>query len=343
MRRFLAILGLVAVLACSMISCEKNDGVPEGLQVVDESKDGGYIFYGPEGWTVSNRAGVSACYVSPVNNTSITFTEAKMPEVPLNEYFRESFSAAPYDITLLKEGESCNFGNAKEAYKYVYTYSVDKYELACMQILVRNDGRFYIFTYSSYGKVEDESSDYRTYLEAVQLATDNFKFTEVGGGESAEYPVGEDGYMLVSDKDVCGFELYVPEGLTVVDSSALATVKLSDGANISLTKATGTGVSIADYWNNRRDELELYVDAITEIAINQVNGEGEAEIILGNLDRAKVAAYEYTYEFGGKAYHVYQVMGVDSWNGYVFTYTAQESEYGEHLDTVRDILGRVKF
>ena len=343
MKRFLVIFSLIVVTLCSMISCGKSDEVPDGLQIVDENVQGGYVFYGPEGWTVSNRTGISACYVSPINNTSITFTEAEMPKVALSEYFRASFANAPYEINLLKEGEACNFGNAKEAYKFVYTFTVDNYELACMQILVKNDGRFFIFTYSSYGKVDDESSDYRTYLEAVLLAIDNFKFTEVGEGEVADYPVGEDGYMLVSDKDVCGFDLYVPKGLSVVDSSAIVTVKLSDGANVSLTKATGTGVSISDYWQNRLKELELYVGSVTEISINQVNGDGKPEIKLGDLDPAKVASYEYTYEFGGRVYHVYQVMGVDAWNGYVFTYTALDGEYAEHLEAVSDILGRIKF
>ena len=51
----------------------------------------------------------------------------------------------------------------------------------------------------------------------------------------------------------------------------------------------------------------------------------------------------FTYEFAGRVYHVYQVMGVDAWNGYVFTYTALDGEYAEHLEAVSDILGRIKF
>ena len=55
-------------------------------------------------------------------------------------------------------------------------------------------------------------------------------------------------------------------------------------------------------------------------------------------------AYEYTYRLDGVTYHVYQVLIVESAiNGYVFTYTALESEYAEHIDEIKTILGKVDF
>jgi hypothetical protein len=45
----------------------------------------------------------------------------------------------------------------------------------------------------------------------------------------------------------------------------------------------------------------------------------------------------------GEAYHVYQLMGVDSRNGYVFTYTATEAEYEKNIDEVKKIIKKVRF
>ena len=344
MKRFLMILGLVLICSYAFISCSDDIEVPEGLQIVDNNS-GGYIFFGPEGWIISNRAGISASYVSPVNGTSISFTEADMPDVGLNDYFDQSFSSTPYSVNVLKKGESCNFGNADEAYKYVYTFRHGETDFAAMQILVKNGEGFYIFTYNSYGDPEDETSQYRAYLEQVQLAIDNFKFTD-GSDESSEpeYPLDGDGYKLISNGKITGFELYVPESYNVIDSSTLTTARISEGANISLTKATGTGVSIADYWKTRLEELSAFVSDLTEISVNNTNTDGDGvDVKLGNLESDRVASYEYTYSYGGNIYHVYQVMGVDSFNGYVFTYTALESEYESHLSEINIILEKVKF
>ena len=343
MKKFTAFIATVVLCICVLASCSKNgDEIPDGLQLVKESTSDGYVMYGPEGWTVSNRAGISACYVSPVNNTSISLAVTEIPEGDLVEYFNRSFDAVPYKPTVVKSGEACNFGNAKEAYKFVYTYEVDEYDLACMQVLIKNSGKLYIFTYNSYGNIEDEASDYRTYLEQVQLAIDNFKFTEPDGSTAEGNESTE--MVLVTDKKVAGYELYLPACYEIIDNSTLTTARINGSASITVSKATGTGVSLGQYWENRREQLSAYVTDITEISVNNTNTDGDGvAVVFGNLDSAKVASYEYTYEFGGTVYHVYQVMGVDSWNGYVFTYTATESEYALHLEQIAAILSAVRF
>ena len=114
------------------------------------------------------------------------------------------------------------------------------------------------------------------------------------------------------------------------------------------------------YLENRRAELGSIVSDITDIKVGVpkavdtdsdffkdwslgVLPELDESIVLGNLERASTVSYEYTYVFAGKTYHVYQVLGVDGYNGYVFTYTALESEYAEHIDEIKTILGKVDF
>ena len=350
---FLMILLLAAV---SLISCGKKDEAPEGLQTADVCAEGGYTFYAPENWAIVNAENISAAKVSAINNTSITFTEADAPVGTLPEYFDASIATLPEGIkatlTLTVRDEKCNFGNADgECLKYVYTYKYEEYDFACMQILVNHGERFYIFTYNSSGDVNDESSDYRRYLDVVQLSVDSFLFTaptEVA--DSVDYPKDADGYNMVSDKKIAGFELYLPDTWDVLFSDAYVKAKITDGANLSLSKATGTGVSISDYWNIRKNELSNFVTDIREIAVNQVNSfdaegnaVGESTVVFGDLAPGKVAAYEYSYSFNGRVYHVYQVMGVDSFNGYVFTYTALEDEYADHIDEIKTILRKVRF
>lgn len=360
MRRFLAIaLSLICIFA--LASCAGGDDAPEGLQLADDNKAEGYTFYAPEGWTVSNRDGVSAAFATSLNRASITFTRADAPTVTLKEYFDTSIKKLPFEVNITKDGEKCTFGNSADAYKYIYTYKYDGKDVVCMQILVTYGERFYIFTYTSYGDPSSETSDYRIYLEPVQLAIDNFAFkTPEGESTKTEYPKDSDGYCLVSDEKIAGFELYLPESYTVVDNAAIVTASISGGANISITKTSVSNVSVLTYLENRRAELSLISSSVKDIKVSvpkavdtesdffknwtmDVLPELDESTVFGNLSYSSIVAYEYTYEFAGSTYHVYQVLGIDSWNGYVFTYTARESEFAEHLEEIKTILKKVKF
>ena len=202
---------------------------------------------------------------------------------------------------------------------------------------------------------------YRTYLDKALAVRDNFKFTAKSSEDEPLVPsVDENGYFLASDKTLSGFELYLPAGYKIVDASALVSAKISDKANLSLTRATETGVGVLDYLLLRRERLSVITDSFTDIKISvakAVNTDSEyfddwtlsimpeydGELKLGNLDSSRVAAYEYAYTLGANTYHVYQVLGTDNLNGYVFTYTALEEEYSLHIGEIKAILAKVVF
>lgn len=366
MRKFTLLIAIFALSVLTLISCSDGEEVPEGLEIVTVSKEEGFKLYCPEGWTLINSKldtdrPVFGAKMSAFNNISMTFTEANMPAGlaeaadknaslgAIDAYFKASLKEFPEDmeVTVVTSPVLSNFGNAPEAYKCVYTYKYETYNFACMQYFVRNSADFYIFTYTSYGDVNDEESDYRVHLEKIELAIKSFEFTEKSGGEGedlSKYEKDESGYYLVSDKKIAGFDLYLPEGVSVIVSDAFVTAKMSESAVIYLGKATATGVQINQYWENRKKELDRFADSITEIEVNKINESGKEKCVtLGDLADNRVASYEFTYEIGGTVYHVYQVMGVTSFDGYVFTYTATEEEYAKHLDTVKAILAKVKF
>ena len=350
----------------TLFACEGGGDAPEGLQVGCDSDDLGYTFYAPENWAVVNSGEISGAKVSAINNTSITFAKAMPPVGTIPEYFESSLADFPEAIKstmkIVERDKTCLFGNAKgEAYKYVYTYKYEDFDFACMQILLTHNSEFYIFTYTSYGDVNDESSYYNTYLPVVQLAIDNFTFKKkVESSERVNFGTDSDGYILVSDEKLAGFKLYLPEDYDVVYSNAFVKAEISDGANLSLSKATQTGINIISYLENRKDEMKRFTTDFTDISIcvaKEIDTSGDAfkdfpfdmlpeydeTLVFGDLDPAGIISYEYKYTFCGEVYHVYQVMGVDSFSGYVFTYTALEGEYNEHIDEIKGIIGKVDF
>ena len=371
MKRILTFFALIFITATLFVSCGETPDAPEGMQVVYESAADGYVFYGPEGWIISNRGGIAASYVSGINNTSISFAKTTLPEgVTAKGYFDSVKDEFAYDITLTKSGERCNFGkdNSTVGYKYIYTFKLPgrdtqdsdgdgnvneevPLDYTAMQIIVSHEESVYIFTYTALGTPDDEASNYRVYLEGAQAAIDNFKFTEAApsGDTTPDYPKDEDGYNMVSDKSVSGFELYLPDTFTVVDNSALVSATLSVGSAVSLSRATEVGVTIDKYWEAREAELSKFVTNLTVIVKNKTNVKNEEtgvysdDIVFGNLELNRVAMYEYTYEFTGVKYHVYQLLGWTATDGYVFTYTAKDGDFSTHFDEIMTVIEKVRF
>lgn len=366
----LILICLIALCACG--GDESGIEPPEDMQVVSVSESDGYVFFGPEGWIIANQGDIAATYVTAINNTSVTFTKINMPEGEFTRdtvkaYFDGRMSAFPYEKTVSVDAEACNLGKsdacADLAYKFVYTYTYGEYKVSVMQIIAKRGEDRFLLTYTSYGEVTDEASYYRTYLPKAQMVIDNLTFTEKksdGAAADKEYVKDADGYILVSDEALAGFSFYVPADYKVVDSSAFVTVKASENAVITLAKAGETGVGILDYLASRHDDMSAITENFTDIKVTVTTAvntnteyfknwsittlpELDETLKFGNLTAANTVAYEYAYTYHGVRYHVYQVLGVDRWNGYVLTYTATEDEYSTHLGELDTILEKVRF
>ena len=357
MKKIISLTLCVIALMALLTSCN-SESAPEGLQIVHSSSVEGFKFYAPEGWTVITTSYNTDCKVYGAKlgvrgQTSITLIKAEKPE-DINAYFTSSLNDMPAEVEVLKSPEACTFGNATNASKAIYTYKYNTYDyekskyvdmdFTCMQIFVEYGNDFYIFTYTAPGTPTNEDSSYNTYLEYVQKAIDAFLFIEKSSEETPQiFEKDEDGYNLVSDKTLCGFSLYLPDSFKVASNDGDVEAKVGTGATISLARAVDTGVTVSDYWKMRKDDLTRIVGEVKEIDVNVINKDGETKVKLGNLAANRVAAYTYTYEYGGVTYMVYQVMGTNLTTGFVFTYTAPIDEFNTHFDEIKIILDKVKF
>jgi hypothetical protein len=267
-----------------------------------------------------------------------------MPEgKDVKAYFdtmKKEFTYEEFEVTV--DGEECLFAEADSAYKYVYTFKYSDFKFRCMQIFSVVGDRFYIFTYTALDEDRgDGTTTYGYYLEnKIQSIIDNFKFVDKTDGTPVEYEKDEDGYILVSDKKVSGFDLFVPDGSTVEFSGGIVSVKLGDGANITLSKATSTGVYVDQYVKMREEELGAIVSDL-EFVIYDDGKNYTADTELGGAKQR--FAYEYSYTYLGERYRVYQILAISGNNGYVYTYTATEDVYDTYIETVKNIAKKVKF
>ena len=341
MKKITAAVLTIITLLLALTGCSQGADAPEGMQLVRGSDAIGYYFYSPIGWIVASQGNIASSYVSTIDSTSVTLVEAKMPEGSIKDYFEAAKADFTFEITVKNEGGepiATKLGNSEEAYQYIYDYEYSGFKFRTMQIFAKFEGRFYIFTFTSQLTERSAGTSYYDFHLANSLPkiVENVKFVTKSGTEpTPEYPE-VNGYLLVSDKKLCGFDMYVPKDYKVDYSDGIVSVTREDGANITVSKSTATGVTIKDYWANRKKELEAIVCTVTEIEVNKSEG-----VTLGNL--ATAASYEYTYELGGVKYHVYQVFAVDTFEGYAFTFTAPEAVYAERIGEARDIAARLEF
>ena len=339
MKKTVALLLSLIILLLALAGCAEPSNAPAGMQLVRGSDALGYYFYVPDGWTLSSQGNIAAAYVSTIDNTSVTLVEAKMPEVSIAEYFEASRADFTFPINVTKENHDFKLGNAEESKQFIYDYEYSGYKFRTMQVFAKFEGRFYIFTFTAQlTERQGGSSFYDFHLESsLPSITENIKFVgKSGTNPSPEYPEA-DGLILVSNKGLCGFDLYVPKEYSVDFSDGIVSASREDGANITVAKATMGGVPIDEYWNIRKGELEAIFGAVTEIEIKHKSGS------LGNLSQNTTSSFEYSYSHGDVTYHVYQLLGVDAFSGYVFTFTAPESVYGERIGEAIEIASRINF
>lgn len=352
MKRIFFALITFALLFC-LASCT-GDGAPEGMQMVNDSADEGYCFYVPEEWVVANTGKVKAAYVSNLDTTSVTFTEIspesfkKDADVTdevyfFEKYFDDSKAEFPKDTeyTLIEDNSIFGANDAKpdRAKKYTYKYIYANHEFGFMQIFLMHGGRFYIFTYSALlEKKTDDMTHYDYFLEKLGTVIDNFKFTEKKdtGTAAKEYERDSDGYILASEKKLAGFELYIPDSYSVDYASAIVSATKKDGTNITMTKVTAAGMYTNEYWTLRKTELSAIVGELTEVKEPIYSGAA-----FGNAKDA--AAFEYTYTYGGEKYHVLQYLAIKGLSGYVFTFTAKDSQYAAEIGEIEKVIEKVVF
>lgn len=352
MKRIISmLLALITVFSIfALTSCSNKDGVPKGMQLVRGGEDVGYYFYGPEEWAVANYADISCTYASKIDMSSMTFVETEKPEGTVAEYFESEKVKFPYEITVTVNGEDCNFGNTFGAKKYVYTYTYKTFSYTCMQIFVTYGERFFIFTYtaSNAKRNDGDLSYYDYYLEKVQATIEAFKIVDkTGNAPAVEYERDSEGYKLISDKNLAGFKMYVPDSFEVDHTSAMVSASHPDGSNVNMSRTTYTQVSSEEYWQVRKQNIEAYADKVLDESgalISSLKQIGDKPTQLYLDDVRWALAYEYTYVYEGVTYHVYQVHIVQSaTDGYVFTYIAPEEYYQTHLAEIEKVLNKIEY
>lgn len=352
MKKTLSFILVIATLLASIAalsSCAKDSDAPEGMQLVRGGEDIGYYMYAPEEWIVANQSelGIAAAYVSKLNNTSVTLVEASFTETGLaSTYIADELAKFPesFDVKITAEPKDAKLGNSTAAKKISYTYKYGEYTYQTLQIFALYGSRAYIFTYTASTELYDgEITYYEEFLEKVNSVITNIKFVDIQGGDENNTELQwSEGYALVSDSKLCGFDLYMPESYTLDFATSIVSISKADGTNINVSEATDTNTDSIGYWTSRFEHLKRIATDVKLINTEATNiKDAQVPVELG--DKLRATSLYYSFTLSGKTWCVYQVLIVDGMDGYVFTYTAEEAVFGPNLAEAQTILNKIEF
>lgn len=349
MKKALAILLSLIMILTALTACSKKDSdIPEGMQLARGGEDVGYYMYAPEEWVVANQdeLGVACTYVSKINNTSITLVEADFAESDITGYVARELEKFPdaFAVTETLALKEDALGNAERAWKIGYTYTYGEYTYQVMQIFAIYKGRSYILTYSaSVGTYDGEVSYYEKFLEKAQSVIKNIKFVDKKDADAQKptYPKDADGYSLISNEKLCGFNMYIPDSYTLDFATSMVSATRVDGTNINVSEATDTNTDSVGYWTTRHETLERLGATVSLMAPTNDIASSQVTVELGEGVRA--TSLKYSFTFAGKTSCVYQVLIVKGFTGYVFTYTASEDCFEANFAEMQTILNKIEF
>lgn len=362
MKRTVALLLSLTLIFGAMLaltSCSGGDSdVPEGMQLVRGGEDVGYYMYAPEEWIVSNQdeLGIACTYVSKVNPTSVTLAEADFSETGIEEYVASELEKFPgeFNLKVTLGLKADTLGDADKAWKVAYTYdyvqkvgeSTSKITYQVLQIFAIEGDRSYIMTYTaSTGTYDGEVSYYDKFLEKVQEIIKNVRFVEKNATADTEPPVytkDADGFSLVSDRKLCGFDMYIPDSYTLDFATSIVSASREDGSNVNVSEATSNVKNISSYWQMRFNTLESLGATVRLIDTDKTEIE-KAAVVTDIGYGEKAVTLKYAFTLAGEEHYVYQAIVIRTFKVYVFTYTASDANFEANFAEAQTILNKIEF
>ena len=170
MKRSIAILLLLALMAGLLVACAKDENAPDGMKNVADAEDKFYL-YVPTTW-VEQKNGATAPNADGSNVIATThlpekgYTPASFWEEKCLPVFETTFKE--FEVIEDKCGETTLGGI--DAAKYVYTASLGAQSYWFMDVITVYDGLVYRLTYTS------SAENFDLHMEDVEMMCMSFVF-----------------------------------------------------------------------------------------------------------------------------------------------------------------------
>ena len=374
--RLLCALLAILLLGGTLVACSEGDEVPDGYQ--NATCNGEYFrLYIPTQWTSNTESGVSGGHYSLAEGTAVSMIEVdfdlpvSLSETEETDTAENTTTAegetAPADrtatlkdfadahvnrisglngYTVLKELSDTTMSGRIAAKEITYLANMGEVTYGYRQVMVKVEGRFYLFTYSSiYDKQAVEEGGTNTFYywkDTVDGILSNivfYKYPYDGGEKEKKIPAIKDipeGMKLVTGNDVA-YRFFAPESWMIgeADAAALVYASETDRSNVTVMGYVPDeeSYSVADYWE---DTEAYYKESLHDYTLVSEPAESK-------MGGKNATVYEYTYSLGGVTYKCRQTVCVYSYMIVIMTYTALPENYDANLPAVQQMQAALTF
>ena len=334
-KRFLAILLCVIFVLPVAVSCDSDDGTPEGMQSTTLNGEP-FVFYVPETWTDNRDSGISSAYYSLSKGIMATAkhfpcdketVDAGIEAYVANIKAQNAEMLKDQKYTVKQEGEDRLSGSL--AQKYVYTYDHDEDNLTVSQYYTFHAGNIVVLSLYVISDYYDEAINDFTKIK------NNFILCEKKVSDKVE--IAENGMKKASSDDM-QYLCYVPKTWNT---------NLEDNITYAYFPESGNpNVTVTCYSPDENYNVQQFYELLEHNYKKQgyeIVGEKKEITVAGR----KSVSFEYVIKQGKgefeTRYKLKQV--VIGYNDlmYSITYTALEERFDAHLDDVELIIKNFKF
>ncbi len=338
-KRITACILAIILLLGVLVSCNKDDGVPDGMYSATVAGEP-FTLYVPEGWTDNRDSGISSAYYSLVDAVTVSAKYYTMQgEETLEAYMAKCEAAySGYAGYKIKERAASLLGG-KDAVRYEFSFlrTVDtaagsaETRVGVIQYYVQNGSQVVMLNFYCIESALDD-----TYREMFEQIRKEFVL-----GESVpvdENPVTDkktpEGMKIASHSE-SEYVFYVPMSWStdMSDKMSEAHVPASGKPNISVTSFSPDGqVTAAEYFSQCEAIYKKDISSYTRI--------GDSARTVGGCE---AISYIYTAAYGSASYKIMQTVLIYNSMAYSITYTALSEDFDIYLSDVNTMLDSFRF
>ncbi|MBR2296737.1 MAG: hypothetical protein IKA43_04940 [Clostridia bacterium] len=337
-KKIISVILLLILMLPALVACGNDDGVPKGMKLASNRTRVDYSFFVPKEWVIDEMSDFSRAHSDNETTSISVFTFDCDSEITINDWWQNEY--LPKITPTLKEYKFVEqtdkvVVDKKSASAYVFVTSRDEGSLNKHRVTItKNDSKMYVIWYTSL--VTSDTDYYLENLGTLSTILSVFRFTPITQDSAPLKPFEDEnapeGMMLISDKSIVLYSLYVPSTWIIDEQSAMTMAHVSEQNKSSvsvmqwnMTKDTTT----IDKWWQDYHKAELQSTFGERLVIDS---EG-TEVKLGE---AEAKAYEYHIWLSGMTYKYYVVASIDQGSIHVLTYTSTEELYDDEIDTVKE-------
>ena len=342
---------LLSLCAVFLTSCNKDDGIPDGMKYANSTDSVDYSLFVPERWIVDTaNSKITQAHASESDSTSVNvqklaYTSLESYLVAIDASVKSTYS----DVTVISSGEDAVVGglNAKK-YCAKGVYGQNGYVMLEAYGILKNESVYSIFiTYP--GEMDGQNIIYKDeyHAETVSAILDNFKINDNSKNESTisyEYDNTPENMKLASDIKVVEYLLFLPSDWTVERPQNQGNSTISSGYVYNLEKNINVSVM---QWNKPSSEHK-YEQWWAEYRNQLLNATSQTDIkdkayTEVTIDGITSVCAEFYCIFGGKTYN-YRVYGIDTRGSiHVITFTTQVESVSTYESDIDAIISNFKF